>query len=190
MRKGLLIRRTDKSGDAGTFSDVYIRGQDGGLVQNAMVCVGGELPPRGNQHGLSCLAPMPGEAPITYLLKFQYSAAHKCNKYTVVGVLNADGSVGPIPGNRVAAEVHAANLMGDILKGLGAQVEGCMAFGLTLDTFPAGAEFHTFTAASPDHLVLLPLAHPQLGVAASGTAVAAFEAELAGEDLALTVSWT
>ena len=56
--------------------------------------------------------------------------------------------------------------------------------------FPAGQEFHTFTEASPTKLVLAALAEPQLGVSASGTALVAFEKELAGEDLALTVSWT
>lgn len=188
MRHGLLNRHTDKAGDAGTFSDLLVLSK---LDPEAVVLrqVAGELPPRGNQHGVSCIAPMPGEASITYLLKFQFSHAHGCNKYTVVGVLLPDGSVGPIPGDRVASEIHAANLMGDVLKAMGVQLEGCIAPGLALATFPAGEEFHTFTAASRTKLVLAPLGRAQLGVSGSGTALAALEKELAGEDLALTVSW-
>ncbi len=188
MRKGLLDRIIAKSGDHGTFSNLQILSK---LDPEAVVLkqVAGELPARGNVHDRSCIAPMLGEAAITYLFRFQWSQAHGCKKYTCIGVLNADGSIGPIPGGRVASEVHAANLMGDILKAFGAQLEGCIAPGVAFATFPAGEEFHTFTAASPTKLVLVPLSQDQLGVSASGTALAAFEKELNGEDLALTVNW-
>lgn len=189
MRRGYLNRRADLSSDAGTFSDLLLLSKfDPEVV--VLRQVAGELPARGNQHGVSCVAPMPGEAALTYLLKFQWSPAHGSKKYTIVGVLNADGSVGPVPGGRDAAEVHAANLMGDIFKAWAAQLEGCIAPGQSYATFPMGEEFHTFTAASPEKLVLAQLQKPQRGVSGSGPALAAFENELAGEDLALTVSWT
>jgi hypothetical protein len=187
VRKGTLNRIRAKSGDAGTFSNLAVLARDGAAA--ALALVAGELPARANQVDLSCLAPMPGDAPITYLLKYQWSAAHGCNKYTVVGVLLPDGTVGPVPGGRLACEVHAANIMGDILKQLAAQLEGCIAPGLAFAVFPAGEEFYTFTEASPTKLVLAPLGAPQLGVSSSGAALAAFEKELAGEDLALTVAW-
>lgn len=189
MRQANVYRLTNRSGDDGTFSNAVVWAKDQPTVAVLRFNMG-ELPARGNQHDVSCLAPMPGEAPIRYLFKWQYSAAHGCDKYTCVGVLNDDGSIGPIPGGRVASEIHAANLMGDIYKKRAAQLEGCFAPGLTLAVFPAGQEFHTFTKASPTKLVLAVLAAPQLGVSASGTALAALEKELAGEDLALTVSWT
>ena len=188
MREGTLERVLDLSGDDGSFSHIAILAKDSVDVVVLQLVVG-ELPARGNQHDLSCVAPMPGEDPITYLLNWQWSQEHKCNKYRIVGVINADGSIGPIPGGRSASEIHAANMMGDITKGRAVQLKGCMAPGLTFATFPAGEEFHTFTAASPNALVLAPLAQDQKGVAASGTALTALEKELAGEDLALKVSW-
>ena len=188
MRHGTLERSTEKSGDAGTRGHIAILAK-GSVDVVAFQCVAGELPPRDNHKDLSCIAPMPGEAPITYLFKWEYSEEHGCNNYRCVGVLLADGSVGPIPGGRTASEIHAANLFGDILKGEAAQLEGCVAPGAEFATFPKGQEFHTFTAASPEKLVLAPLAQDQVGVAASGPTLAALNAELAGEDLALTVSW-
>lgn len=188
MRKGHLNRLTAKSGDAGTFSNLLIMSKTDPEVV-VLQQVAGELPARGNQHGVSCIAPMPGESAITYLLRFQWSQAHGCKKYTVINGMSSDGAIWPIPGGRVASEIHAANLMGDIFKALAAQLEGCIAPGLAFATFPAGQEFHTFTAASPTKLVLVQLGQAQMGVSASGTALAALEKELAGEDLALTVAW-
>lgn len=186
MRKGTLGRILAESGDEGTF---------GQIVVGALAIYLGELPWRDDKHDLSCLPPampLPNQQvppAITYLLKYIYSEAHKKKNYRFIGVLNDDGSIGPMPDGRTAAEIHAANLVGDILKGYAAQVEGCGAPGRAIVTFSKGTPFKSFTAASPTALVPITLAQDQKGVSSSGDALAAFEAELAGEDLALTISW-
>jgi len=187
VRKGNVNRLTAKSGDAGTFSDLIIYAKGSDAV--ALKIVLGELPPRGDSHNLSCLPPMLGGAPVTYVYRYMFSNAHGKNNYRAIGVLHADGSIGPMPDGRDACEIHAANLMGDILKGFGAQVEGCGAPGEEIVVFPKGSPFKSFTAASPTTLVPIQLAQPQTGVAASGEALITFEKELAGEDLALTYAW-
>lgn len=189
MRTGTLVRSTEKAGDQGTPSNLAIMSKTDPEVV-VLRQVAGELAPRNNHPDLSCIAPMPGEEPITYLFKWTYSEEHGCYNYRCMGVLNSDGSIWPIPGGRTAAEIHAANLFGDILKGEAAQLEGCIAPGLAYATFPKGQEFHTFTAASPTKLVVVPLASDQMGVVSSGAALVALNEELGGEDLALTVSWS
>lgn len=187
MRKGNVNRRTARSGDSGTFSDLIIYAKDSDAITLQLVL--GELPPRGDAHNLSCLPPMLDEGAVTYVYRYEYSNAHGKNNYRAIGVLNADGSIGPMPGGRDACELHAANLMGDILKGFGAQVDGCGGPGEEIVVFPNGAPFKSFTAASPTTLVPVQLSQPQTGVAASGEALAALEHELAGEDVALTYAW-
>lgn len=189
MRTGTVGRLTALSGDQGTFAHLQVLGREANAAEVALALVLGELPPRADAHNLSCLPPMLGEAPVTYLLKYEYSQAHGKSNYRFVGVLHADGSVGPMPGGRTAAELHPGNLMGDVLRGWAAQVEGCGCPGKEFATFPPGAPFHSFTQASPTQLVPITLPYAQKGVAESAVAVAALEAELAGEDLALTVSW-
>ena len=185
MKKATSVRILAESDDQGTFSN---------FVLGALAIYLGELPWRGNAHDLSCLPPArpaPGQPSetVTYLLKNQWSAAHQRNLYHFVGVINADGSVGPMPGGRLAAELHNGNLSGDILLGYGAQVEGCGLTGRAIVTFPQGEGFFTFTKDSPETLVQAPLAQAQKGVSSSVDALAALMAEGNGEDIALTVSW-
>lgn len=180
MKTGKIQRLLAESGDAGTFAKVVV---------GALEIYLGELPWRDGQHNVSCLRPAPTEPPITYLLKYIWSEAHKKKNYRFVGVLNPDGSVGPMPDGRVAAEIHAANLMGDIAKGFASQVEGCGGPGRAIVTFKKGDSFHAFNACSPTKLQAIELTQDQKGVASSGDALAAFEKECGGADLALTVSW-
>lgn len=180
MKQGTLGRIAAESGDEGTF---------GLLTVGPLSVYLGELPWRDDKHDLSCLPPAPGAAPVVYLLKYLWSQAHGKKNYRFVGMRQADGSWGAMPDGRTAVEMHSANLMGDILKGFGAQLEGCGAPGRAIVSFLQGSEFMSFTAASPTRLVAVKLAREQKGVASSGDALAAFEAELAGEDLELTVSW-
>lgn len=180
MRTGTLTRILAESGDAGSFAK---------LVVGALELYSGELPWRDDKHNLSCLPPAPGAAAVTYRLSFMWSQAHGKKNYRFVAMKQPNGSWGAMPDGRTAAEVHAANLMGDILKALAAQLEGCVAPGRAIATFRKGEPFKSFTAASPTTLVPITLAQDQSGMASSHDALAAFEAELAGEDLALTVSW-
>lgn len=179
-RTGTLTRLKGESGDDGTFAQ---------LVVGPLEIYSGELPWRGDAANVSCLPPAPDEGPLVYLLQLLFSPAHKRKVYHFVKLRQPDGSWGPLRDGRTNPECHAANLMGDIFKGFGAQLEGCVAPGRAIVTFPQGEAFHSFTAASPTALVPITLAQPQRGVASSGDALAAFEAELAGEDLELTVQW-
>lgn len=180
MKKGTLVRLKDESGDDGVFAKLTV-----GLLE----LYAGELPWRNDQTNRSCLPPAPTEGPLVYLLKNQFSPAHKRKVYHFVKLRQADGSWGPLRDGRTNPEAHAANLMGDILLGFLAQLQGCLAPGRAIATFPKDEIFHAFTAASPNAMIAAPLAKPQKGMASSGDALAALEAELAGEDLELTVSW-
>lgn len=188
MRHGSVNRSLEKSGDAGTFAHVAIMGKNA-IDVVALQFVLGELPPRDDAHNLSCLPPMRGDAPVTYVYRYMFSAAHGKKNYRAIGVLHPDGSIGPMPGGREACEIHAANLMGDILLGFGAQVEGCGGPGEAVVSFLNGSRFMSFTKDSPTKLVEVMLSRDQWGVSASGAALTALEAELAGEDVALTYSW-
>jgi hypothetical protein len=185
MRKVTITRGA--SVDAGTFSQLVVYAKDDVTVLLRLVC--GELPARGNQHGRSCVSPMPGEPAITYLFKWLWSNGHGRNNYRAVGVLLPDGSIGPIPGSRDGVEIHSANLVGDIFKGLAAQAEGCFIPGSQFAVFPKGAAFKSFTVSSPAALVPIELTQDQRGVAASAPTVAHFESEMAQEDIAVTVLW-
>lgn len=186
MRKGTSKRILSESDDQGTFSNVVV---------GALAILLGELPWRDDKKDLSCLAPArpapdaPSET-VTYLLKSLYSAEHKRKLPHFVGVLNADGSVGPMPGGRALTMLHNGNLCGDIRKRFAAQVLGCGITGRAIALFPKGDVFATFTAESPEILVKTPLARAQKGVSSSVDALNALLAELNDEDLALTISWT
>lgn len=180
MKQGTLIRYKLKSGDFGTC---------GHMAVGNLSLVSGELPWRDDAKDLSCLRPGPDEPEKTFLLRLLYSPVHGRKVYHFVAMKQDDGTWGPIPDGRTVAEVHSANLFGDILKNFAAQLEGCVALGRMFATFCKGAEFMSFTKDSPEKLVLISLAQDQVGVAESKDAVIAFEAELAGEDCELTVCW-
>ncbi len=185
MKKGYSTRILAESDDQGTFSN---------LVVGGVAIYLGELPWRDDKKDLSCLPPArpaPGATSetIIYLLKSQYSAEHKKKLPHFVGVINANGSVGPMPDGRALTMLHNGNLCGDILKRFAAQVLGCGITGRAIVPFPKGEVFSTFTEGSPETLVKMPLAQNQKGVSSSVDALNALLAELGDEDLALSVSW-
>lgn len=182
MRTGTLVRIREESGDQGTF---------GKLTVGMLELYTGELPWREDKKDLSCLPPADAATqPCTYRLSYIWSQAHGKKNYRFVALKLSDGSWGTIPDNRTAAEAHAANVMGDILKGFAAQLEGCVALGRAIVTFHQGDAFRSFTADSPETLVPVLLSQDQKGVSSSVDAVDAFEKELMGEDLELTISWS
>lgn len=180
MRQGTLTRIKSESGDQGTF---------GKLVVGPVEVYLGELPWRDDAANRSCLPPGIEEGPLVYLLQNIFSPAHKRKVYHFVKLRQPDGKWGPLRDGRTNPELHAANVMGDILKDLACQLEGCGAPGRAIVIFSAGSEFMSLTKESPLTPVEVKLAQPQKGVSSSGDALAALEAELRGEDLTLTVSW-
>lgn len=99
-----------ESGDEGTYGRFDIRDND-----NSFSCYSGELPNRSNQPNVSCIPTG------SYLCKWTLSPRLKRHTYEVLNVPNRDG-----------IRIHPANLMGDTTKGLKAEVDGCIAFGLTI----------------------------------------------------------
>jgi hypothetical protein len=139
MRAVILTR--DSSGDDGTFGTW--------VSDSGFKCRTGELPDRGNASGISCIPKG------SYSCNWRFSPKHGM-------CWHVDG----VPG-RTEVEIHAANLMGDTAKGYVSQLLGCIAPGLTVGTFAAGA---------PPAGKL-----PQSGVTGSGAALKALQADLAGE---------
>lgn len=92
-----------EAGDQGTFGTLWTRGPRS---------YSGELPPRGNQPGASCI--LAG----TYWLTWAWSPHLRKWCYHFVGV----------PG-RAGILLHSANLMGDRAKGYRAQLLGCVSAG-------------------------------------------------------------
>jgi hypothetical protein len=154
--KVTLTRR--ETGDEGTFGDLSIN--DGMQVWTFKT---GELPWRGNAAGRSCIKPEPGGAPIRYKALYLFSPKHG-NVYHLQGV---EG--------RTEVEMHSANLMGDAEKGFVSQLLGCIALGMDMATFPAGA--------APAG------AKAQRGLVRSKEAMAAFERMTARQPLELEVRW-
>jgi hypothetical protein len=180
LKEGTLQRIAAKSGDWGSLAKMTV-----GTF--SMVTAG--LPWRDDVKDFSCLPPGPGGAPMTYLLKNQFSPAHHRDLYHFVNLLMADGSWGPLPGDRTVPEVHNGNLAGDIFQDYAAQVEGCELAGTEFALFKSGATFWTFTKNSPKKMVQSVLKKDQWGVANSATALNAFSDHMNGEDLRLEVSW-
>lgn len=100
--KTAVLRRTEM-GDAGTFGTLEIDGAE---------FVTGELPDRDNAPEISCIPAG------VYLCKWTPSNRLKRETYQVMDV----------PG-RTGIRLHPANFMGDVSKGLKAEVNGCIALG-------------------------------------------------------------
>lgn len=78
-----------------------------------------------------------------------------------------------LPGDRTDVELHAANWMGDLLKGYACQLEGCLAVGRAV-----------MTVAFPDRP-----GYGQKGLSSSKDALAAVIADLARKPFELTLRW-
>lgn len=180
MKKATITRLTAESGDFGTV---------GKFVMGMLELYSLQLAPRADAANVSCLPPMPGQGPVTYLVQNLWSAEHKRKVYHYTNMRLPDGSWGPLPDGRTMAEVHSGNLAGDILKRLLKQVLGCTMLGRAVVTFPKGEKFQAFSADNPTDMKLCVLEADQPGISSSVDAVAAFEAEAAGEDIELTELW-
>lgn len=180
MKKATITRIASESGDWGTVGKFVL-----GMVELYSL----QLAPRGDAANVSCLPPMLGGAPVTYLLQLLWSEEHKRKVYHYTKMKMPDGSWGPLSDGRTAAEVHSGNLAGDIAKRLLKQILGCTMLGRAVVTFPKGEKFQAFSADSPAKMTLCALEAPQVGISSSVDAVAAFEAEAAGEDIELTELW-
>jgi hypothetical protein len=103
--KKVLLTRTE-TGDFGTFGSL--------LTDNGFYCRSGELPWRDNQSNFSCIPAG------VYTCTWRLSAGHGyC--YHVEGVTG-----------RCGIEIHAANFMGDVSKGLKCELLGCIAPGFSV----------------------------------------------------------
>lgn len=92
-----------ETGDEGTFGRIWAKG---------LSFFTGELPDRGNAPNISCITAATFHATWSYSPRF--------GRYMYL--------IGPVPG-RSGIREHAANLMGDIKKGLKSQLNGCIALG-------------------------------------------------------------
>lgn len=180
MKKASLRRLKSESGDFGTV---------GKFVIGMLECYSFQLAPHADMANISCLPPMLGQDPVTYLLQSIWSEEHKRKVYHYTKMRLPDGSWGPIPDGRTAVEVHSGNLAGDISKRMLKQVLGCTMLGRAVVTFPKGNKFKAFSIDSPGEMKYCLLEADQIGISSSIDAVAAFEAEAAGEDVELTESW-
>lgn len=105
MRRITLTRL--ETSDQGTFGCLQFL-KDGWLESFYT----GELPDRNNRPGISCIS--------TGVFKVDRVDWIKHNK-KVFMLLNVEGRGGIL--------IHAANYMGDVLKGLKTQLQGCIALG-------------------------------------------------------------
>lgn len=102
MRPDVVLERFDKS-DQGCFGHYWTSG---------LSLFSGELPDRGNQPSLSCIPPK------LYQVVWALSPRLKRFTYRLLGTEP-----------RLGILEHSANFMGDITKGLKAQLNGCIALG-------------------------------------------------------------
>lgn len=107
LRTAVLSRF--ETGDQGTF---------GRLVADGLSLFTGELPWRNNEPSISCLPPEPGGEPIVYTAAFNNSPRFGRSLYLLAPT-----------DPRAGIRVHPANLMGDSMKGLKCQLNGCIALG-------------------------------------------------------------
>lgn len=180
MKYATLTRLKSESGAYGTFGKFSV-----GTLQ----CYSAELSWQNDAKNISCLRPSPDEPPLVFLLQNLYSPDHKQDVYHFTKMKLPDGSWGPLPDGRTVAEIHSGNLAGDISKGYLKQILGCCLLGRAIVNFRKGEKFQAFSAESPDAMTLCVLTQDQQGLASSKDAIAAFEAELGGDDCELTVSW-
>lgn len=108
MKSDALLQRFDQS----------VQGSFGLLEAGHLKLYTGELPPRENRSNISCIPPMPGEAPCRYLCGFTHSPRFGRHLYIL----------GAVP-NRSGVRVHPANLMGDASLGFRSQLNGCISCG-------------------------------------------------------------
>lgn len=141
--------------DQGTIGQLVVRSEDNLLLFS---CPFLELPWRNDETDLSCLPD--GD----YYLSMRWSPHHACDLYHIDG-----------DHHRVACEIHAANLAGDIKKGYVAQLKGCGSPGRAVMIFPRGV-----APAGP---------LDQRGVVNSTTTLAAFHAAMQGQAGRLKIAW-
>lgn len=101
MEQEVLLQRKT-TGDSGTFGEILLSGNK---------YYSGELSWRDNQAGISCIPAG------TYRCTYRFSQAHGLCYH-----------VEDVPG-RTDVEIHSANWMGDVSKGLRSQLKGCLALG-------------------------------------------------------------
>src|SRR3990167_7787532 len=115
LRNG-IIKRVSTS-PHGTFWEL--------MLDRGHTCVTLELPWRGNAKGKSCIPPG------TYLFKWRTDSPKHGACYEMVPDSEAP--------NRTNVQIHAANLAGDSDQGYVAQLEGCIAPGISVMTFRGGS---------------------------------------------------
>ncbi len=89
--------------------------QGGGLNLSTIEC-----PDLGNQHNISCISV--GRYPLVY----RFSPKQNCKRWHIEGAIRADGK----PAEDTM--FHGANFAGNVAKGFKAELEGCIAPGLTI----------------------------------------------------------
>ena len=114
-----ILRRKSDNDDQGTFGRMILEGYS---EWDSL-----ELPSRGNQNGLSCILPLPGEPSENYTARIAWSDHFGRNLYHLQ---DADG--------RHAIEIHNANFAGDVTKGWKSQLHGCCAPGLGVGELDRG----------------------------------------------------
>lgn len=131
-----------------SFSD---HGTFGMLRAGRFAAYTGELPWRGNRPNLSCIPPAIWQPPTFYDVIWTWSPAFRRETYRLVAVPARAGIL-----------EHSANLMGDKLAGLIAQLAGCIALGERLGwlgaqralliSLPAVRRFESYMGRKPFRL--------------------------------------
>lgn len=111
----------------------------------------GELPARANKPMVSCVPPMPGEQALLFDVAWVFSPRFQRETYRLVEVPDRAGVL-----------KHSANLMGDVVMGFIAQLNGCIALGermgwiggqrALLLSAPAIRRFETYMGRKPFRL--------------------------------------
>ncbi len=149
MRSAILTRL--QTGDEGTFG--LLKTDDGAVFAT------GELPWRDNQSGRSCV-----------IAKKRVARRRESPKHGMCYHLDdTDG--------RTDVEIHAGNLCGDVDKGYGADVLGCLLPGKDVALFKADS----IHPGKPPR--------DQRGVTSSGQALAELNEHFNGEDFELDIQW-
>ena len=158
MKTVTLIRK--ETGDEGTFGSLTIEG-------SPFNCRTLELPWRGNARGVSCFPAG------VYLFKWRTDSPKHGQVYEEwddPATLERED----VP-ERTNCQIHSANLAGDATQGYVRQLEGCIALGYDVTTFPSGR-----APAGTRH---------QKGVILSREAVMGFATALNRETFKLIVKW-
>jgi hypothetical protein len=111
MRTFNLVRQ--ETGDEGTFGTITSEPQ---VPYSNFTCKTAELPWRDNKSNVSCL-------PVgSYMCEWDWSEKRKRNVYFIRENFP----------DRDAFQIHSGNFVGDVLKGLKSDVEGCILLGKKL----------------------------------------------------------